>query len=542
MSAPLAPLAFLRSLATFDGWSADPALSRALEDLARRSEVWAFAEGDLVCFPDEASVAPTWVAEGCLVAAADPEEQERRYIGVREALESEGGVWVRGQTSGRFVTVPEDLWGAWLRAWPKAAAALGEPVPPPLPRALRLSPLLLEPGERPLHLFRKAPLFLFLRAALPLVFFLLFLAFGLVLQFGLAAPVPTLALWFLPGLGMAVTAFLVGLVAWEWRSSVLAVTDRSVIVRQIDVWAHRSDFEKLRLERIREAVFSRQGLTEALLRLVTLEIEGDSPKGRLLFRGLSRDSRFLTAMEALRARRQTAGPGRKEIRRVLAGRAGGAKAPRLEVPAATPVGDSPSPRTLSWRTEKEGGVWFRRHPWFALRRSLPWAGWTVLVAGLGGLAAALWPVNLGPVAALTALAALVPLGRIGWEIWDWSDDRLSIQGDRVVLVHRRPLWLGEIRQEGSLADVQQVGVRKHSLAALVLDFGSVWISLGASEPLLFEDASHPEWVQSEIFHRRSQWAKEREQEAARTRLNEVGEILETWDEARRAGYFMKETP
>ena len=141
----------------------------------------------------------------------------------------------------------------------------------------------------------------------------------------------------------------------------------------------------------------------------------------------------------------------------------------------------------------------------------------------------------------TLLVSLLPLGRLIWEIWDWADDRLSLQGDKIVMVHRRPLWLGEVRQEGNLDRVEQVGVKKNNLAALVLDFGTVTVSLGAADPLIFEDASHPEWVQNEIFHRRTVQAQDRERRSAQTRLDEVSEILDTWDEARKAGYFSTES-
>ena len=532
------PLPFLRSLETFQTGDRKTELESALDDLALRAEVWSFVEGDFVRFPDEAPRGPTWVAEGCL---AVEDGGPPRYVGVREALEVPAGVWVKGQTAGRLVVVPEAGWRAWLHRWPAAARWVGQSVPPPLPRSLLRSPLVLEPGETPVHLFRKSPWFLLLRAALPSAFFLLFLGFGLVVQLGLGTPAPLWVLWLLPGLGMLITAGLVMLVAWEWRASVLAVTDRSVIVRQVDVWAHRSDFEKLALERLREAVFSRTGWVDSLWGLVTLELEGDSPQGRLLFRGLSRDSRFLTAMEALRAKRVASAPGRRAIRQALADRAGGAKAPRLEIPAARTSEPGPRVRRWSWRVEKKGGVWFRRHPWFVVRRSLPWAGWTALVVFVAGVAAGMWPQGLWVSLGVGGLFALVPLGRIAWEVWDWADDRLSLQGDRIVLVHRRPLWLGEVRQEGGLDQVQQVGVRKESLPALVFDFGTVTVSLGAADPLVFEAASHPEWVQNEIFHRRTLMTQDRERQAARTRLDEVSEILDTWEEARKAGYF-KEIP
>lgn len=534
MADPLDPRVFLKTLVPFSGWGPESGWDQALTALAERCEVWSFQEGDLVRFPDEASPGPTWVAEGCLVVL---DAEAPRYVGVRERLEAPPGLWIRGQTAGRFVVVPEASWAGWLRAFPDAAEALGAEVPPPLPRGLVRSPLVLEPGEVPVHVFRKAPLFLFLRAALPSSFFLLFLLFGLVLQLGLQPSVPAAVLWLLPGLGMAVTAALVALVAWEWWVSVLAVTDRSVILRQIDVWAHRSDFEKLALERIREAMFRRTGWFDALLGLVSLELEGDSPKGRLIFRGLARDSRFLSAMEGLRVKRAAAAPGRRVIRQALAGRAGGARAPVLEKAAAKTDLRGPRVTRLSWRVEKDGVLWFRRHPWVIFRRSLPWLGWTALTAFLGLTAAAFWPAGGWTILGITSLAALIPLGRIGWEVWDWADDRLSLQGEKIILVHRRPLGLGEIRQEGSLDQIQQVGVRKETLTALVLDFGVVTISLGAGPPLEFTDASHPEWVQNEIFHRRTLLAQNRERQAARDRLDEVSEILDTWDEARKAGYF-----
>lgn len=529
------PLPFFRSLETFAPWSESRSLAPALIDLARRAEVWTFVEGDFVRFPDEGPAGPTWVAEGCL---AVQDGAVTRYVGVRETLEAPPGVWVRGQTAGRLVIVPENLWHPWLRRYPEAAERLGVPVPLALPRGFRHSPLVLEPGETPRHLFRKSPVFWGLRASLPGLFFLLFLGFGILLQLRFGTTVAAGALWFLPGLGMAVSGALVGLVSWEWSTSVLAITDRSILVRQVDLWSHRSDFEKLALDRIREIVYSRQGWLEGLLGLVNAEIEADSPQGRIRFPGLGRSSEFLKATESLRHAPNPGGINRRAIRRALASRAGGARTPSLERPAdhrATPV-----TRRLSWRVEKNGGIWFRRHPWFVWRRSLPWLGWTALVVFLGVFAWATWPAGGLEIAGVTAAVALGPLGRIGWEIWDWADDRLSIQQDRILLVHRRPLGLGEVRQEGTLDQVQQVGVRKATLAGLLFDFGTVTVSLGASDPLVFEDASHPEWVQNEIFHRRTLVYQDRERQEAQARLDEMGEVLETWDEAQKVGYFRKE--
>jgi hypothetical protein len=396
----------------------------------------------------------------------------------------------------------------------------------------------LEPDEIPLHRFRKASPFLLLRATVPALFFLLFVAFGLLLfeRFGMVAP--WWALWLLPGSGMAVTAALIGLVAWEWSASTLVVTNRSLIVRQIDLWAHRSDFQKIALERIREAIFSKQGWIDSVLGLVTVEIEGDSPQGRLLFGGLARQTSFLEAMFSVKSHVGEA-MSRPVIRQALADRAGGARVPRLESPAQPRKPKGIQARKLSWRVEKDHQIWFRRHPWFLWKRGLPWLGWIALILFLGLVAAGFWPQGGWPITGVVVLAAVFPAARILWETADWAYDRLSIQGDKIMMVHRRPLWFGEIRQEGNLEQVEQVGVQKASLSALLFDFGTITISLGAGDPFLFEQAHHPEWVQNEIFHRRTLLRQNKESQAAKNRLDEVSEILDTWDEARRAGYFFK---
>ena len=535
MSAPLEPTAFLHSLSPFSEWEE---AELGISDLGARAEVWAFSEGDFIQFPDEAAEGAVWVAEGCLEVHREGEGPV--FLGVRERLHAPRGTLVKGKTSGRFVKIPQEAWLSWLRRWPRAAQRLQEDLPAALPRSLTKSPLVLEPGESPRFLFRKSSAFLFLRAATPTAFFLVFVAFGMILQLRFGELVPWWTLWLLPGSGVAVTAFLIALVSWEWSASVLAVTDRSLIFRQIDLWSHRSDFEKMALERVREAIYVKRGWLDAVLHLVTLEVEGDSPRGRLIFRGLSQNSAFLTAMSSLRVQHSPTTLAKTAIRQALAERAGGARVPRLER-AAQFAESRKSPVRWSWRTEKTDGIWFRRHPWLAVKHTLPWVGWILLAGFLGVVATGFWPQGWPQIAGVVLLAALFPLGRIVWEIADWADDRLSIQGEKIVMVHRRPFGLGEIRQEGDLDRVEQVGVRKNGLAALLGDFGTVTVSLGASEPLIFEYAHHPEWVQTEIFHCRSLLARSRDTQAAQSRLAEVSEILDTWDQARQAGYF-SETP
>ncbi|MEI8095947.1 MAG: hypothetical protein WCG80_17185 [Spirochaetales bacterium] len=495
----------------------------ALTELALGCQLWSFRAGDVIAFPDEKPEGTLIVAEGCLVLQTRTGGDV--YLGVREELDPAlPGLW-RGQTDGQYVVLPDATWQHWLRIHPAAAQAWGVQPGLELPSSLARTPLLLAAGEGVQHVFRRSPLFWLKRVLLPGALFVILAVFCALIPFPLAI---------FPLAGALMAGFLVLLFTWEWRVSTLALTDRAVLLRQVDAWERRSDFEKLSLDTLKEATYRKQGLVDSLFGLVAVELEGDSPKGKLVFEGLRADAGFAEAVNTLKVQRSRQKPTRRAIRAALASRSGGAREPVLLLRPAEKR--ESTGRRLSWRKEKNGLVTFRRHPWHLGRKLLPWLGWTALVVALVGFAAAL-AGSAAPAVLLAGALTLLPLSRAVYEFADWSNDNLVLQGDKVVCVHRKPMWGGEIRQEGFLADVQQIGVRKESLFALLLDFGTLTVSFGGSSPLVFENASHPEWVQNEIFARRGQVQADQERTEAASRLDQMTEILDAWEEAKEAGYF-----
>ena len=503
--------AFLRSLERFRTLAADNR-DATLTDLAAEATVWRFKTGDVVAFPDERPDVWLLVAEGCLVLRNSGVPD--RFLGVNEQLDPhDEGLWV-GQSDGLYVTLPTVAVERWL----------GRETGVNLPRSLG-SPVLLEPGEQLRHLFRKSPWFLLRRTLLPGGMALALTGAAFLLPFPLAV---------FPAAGALLGGLLVALFWWEWSVSILAMTDRSILVRQVDAWARRSDFQKLAVEKLKLAATIKQGLLDTLFRLVAVELEGDSPKGKLVFSGLDAGSSFLAAMDDLKQKRAAAPASRATIRRVLAQKKGGVREPAvlLEPHRVVPAASRPG-----WRREHEGVVSFRRHPWHLLGKILPWAGWTALVVSAGLWAGGLNPSLAAGALAVSLAAATFPGFRILYEVLDWTNDRLVLQDNRVICLHRQPFWGGEKRQEAELTSVEQVGVRQETLASLLLDFGEISVVLGAGEPLRFENAAHPEWVQSEIFAFRSRAHASAQTRATESRLNEVSEILDVWEQAKKAGYF-----
>jgi hypothetical protein len=485
-----------------------------LRSLAAVSELWSFEAGDIVAFPDERPNGDLVVMEGCLVLLS--KGTPNVFLGVRERLDpSLEGLW-KGQTAGRYLVIPDAHWRSWLRSRPEFASSLGLEPGLEVPRLLHKQALRLQEGEVLRHIFRRSPWFLARRIALPATLGSILAVFCMLIPFPLAI---------FPLAGTLTAVALVALFLWEWRVSVMAVTDRAVLVRQVDAWQRRADFEKLALDRLKVAVFSKQGVLDRLFGLVAVELEGDSPKGRLIFAGLRADTAFLEATADLKAKRAKSRPDRRAIRGSLASRGTGAHQPQLLW--------GPKPEVPTG----EGALSFRRHPYRLLLRLLPWAGWLGLVVAVASLGSALAGSTAALIWSLASVMALVPLGRLAYEVADWSDDKLLLEGDKVICLHRKPLWGGEIRQEGQLSEVQQVGVRKDTLAGLLFDFGTVTVSLGSSSALEFEYAAHPDGVQAEVFERRARLLADLDREEALARLDQMSEVLDTWEEAKKAGYF-----
>ncbi len=445
---------------------------RQLKALAERCEVWSFREGDLIRFADEEPDGRLWVGEGCLAAARS--EEPPRYIGVREEADVGLGYWLRGQTAGWYVKLPE-----------------------------RLAP------AEPDTVFRQSPMLPILRSVVPVFFAALFAVLGGVLM-ALGTSVPLWALWLLPGAGMAASSGWTALIIHEWWRSFVILRGRRLELSWLDVGAREAWVETLSADRIREAVVSRQGFW-GFWGLVTLEIETDVPGGpgaRFRFSGLPSHTGVGEALAALPKPQPPA-----HVQQAWAAKAG-----RAPVLVAAPL---PPPELR-----------FRRHWWFLLGKLLPWLGWTALaafVASWAGLWAALWAVG--------AVLVVLPLAGAVWEIWDWSNDTFRVTDTQVLTVKRRPLWLGEVRQEAPLELVEQLGVLRTGLAALVLDFATVTVRLGPADPIEFSGLARPEAVRQAVLERRGQFHAERERQAASSRFNEVADIIETWDKAQRSGYL-----
>lgn len=531
---------------------------KALGALASVVQEFRFEAGDVVYFSQDEPEGALFVLEGCL-------EETVSDLGV---LVGPGEFWqkerlwsnppfqtlLKGKTAGRYFLFARTLFVEWVKRYadqiPILAASSGPDETPwdslaleslrvEPPRSIRRFPLLLEKDEYLKHRFSRSRLFTGFRMALPAFFFFQALAYGLVFQFRFSDQIPAFFLWILPVITLTVSGFFWILLWVEKGASCVLITNKSLILRQLHIWDRKSEFQKIPLDKIQEAVTVKRGIVDHLLRLATLEVDSDSAQGKIVFSGLAGDGRFLKALDAARSEVTTQRKvSKQKIRASLEAHFGTGRKP--ERISEDPVPPKKKRKLFSWRTDHDGRIRFRRHPWVLWRKTLRWWGLFLLALFLGATAWAVWGDSGRPVFLICLLVALVPGGHFFWAWLDWINDSLFLEGDKIVSLHKKPLWGQEVRQEGALMQIQQIGIRKESFTAIALDYGDLVVHLGGGDPLVFERAAHPEWVQAEIFRRRQELVDLRQRREAEARVDEVSDVLKAFEQAKDQGYFNPE--
>ena len=175
------------------------------------------------------------------------------------------------------------------------------------------------------------------------------------------------------------------------------------------------------------------------------------------------------------------------------------------------------PRLEQIETDNTTITW-RKHYWVLFRAvSLPFVG--LLLTSYACLASVVGWIPFGAVAGplTTALLLGLTLACAVWYLWrydGWRRDIYQVTETRVVDVTSSPFGLsGELRNEGSLEDIQNITYNIPGFFSRLLNMGSVIIeTAGTGQTFNFKQVFNPSMVQQEIFNRMVHvQQKEREQ-------------------------------
>lgn len=115
-----------------------------------------------------------------------------------------------------------------------------------------------------------------------------------------------------------------------------------------------------------------------------------------------------------------------------------------------------------------------------------------------------------------------------WLDWDWRNDIYVISDDTITLVHKRPLFLQNLRDQILVERIDNVESVTTGFFAAMFKYGDVRMSLiGADEHKLFHMVANPQEIQQEISRRQHNKAQRRARYDAMQQRQILGEYLGT---------------
>jgi uncharacterized membrane protein YdbT with pleckstrin-like domain len=173
------------------------------------------------------------------------------------------------------------------------------------------------------------------------------------------------------------------------------------------------------------------------------------------------------------------------------------------------------------RYELNGVINYRKHVFILIRNSWwLWLGFVILLVSFFARM-----VNLISNPSLTILGILlfINLAGLAYAFADWANDRFQITDNQVIDLDKKPFGR-ETKRSALLENILSLDYRRENIIQRLFDFGTVAINVGDIQ-LDFEYVSQPISVQNEIFERYNFVIRQKEDEQARQRRDDMVEFL-----------------
>lgn len=331
----------------------------------------------------------------------------------------------------------------------------------------------------------------------------------------------------LPGLGL-VYFYL------EWRNDSVIVTDQRIIRITRAILALHRQVTQVGMDSIHEINFDIPAYDPfaRLFRYGTVIVKTAGAQGNLELPLLPNPERFQKLImedrqyfENRQAQRHQK-LVRAEMQRWLAG-----ESTEDDLAAAADGPPRPLPGSNGYLSTKvvmsNGDIVYRKHiSVWAQHTALP-----VLTILIGFAALVLTFTLISPdMRIVTFPASMVALlaGCLTyyWLDWDWRNDVYIISDDTITLVHKRPFFLQNLRDQILVERIDNVESESTGLFAALMKYGNVSMSLvGADEPKRFVKVPHPQAIQQEISRRQHRKAQRRARYDAMQQQQMLGEYL-----------------
>ncbi|MBL8163096.1 MAG: cyclic nucleotide-binding domain-containing protein [Anaerolineae bacterium] len=365
-----------------------------------------------------------------------------------------------------------------------------------------------------------------------------------------------IALWVLTALlGRSAPAFpwllvalpgTLALAAWvayayiEWANDVAIITDRRLINIHVQILAFRRSVNEIPLDSIHEITTELPPLRDFVGRMlgygtVVIKTSGEAdtvrleeiPRPQIVQETVFNRRRLYQEQQQNEQRSAARSAIRGEINKFL-GEDGTQQnqdsGPQSSAPRRTDGG------LFALRyTNEDGETVYRKHHfvWFT----------HVTLPGILIMASVIL-LLLGVIGALIPLL-LMTIGAIWFYLadWDWRNDLYIIGDKTITLIHRRPLWLQDQKDQVLLSQVDNVLANTQGLLNSLLKIGQVRVLLTGADnnPKVFNWVYEPQKIQEEISRRQERAEQTRKQAEAEQYRQSIVEYLSVYHETLQGG-------
>ena len=321
----------------------------------------------------------------------------------------------------------------------------------------------------------------------------------------------------------------------EWRNDAVIVTDQRIIHISRAILTMRRQITEINLESVHEINFEipPSNPFARLFSYGTVIIKTAGAQGNLELDLIPKPKQFqqLVLEERQHYESRQAEQRHELLRAELQGWMAGETADHGHQPD-TAQPPQPKPGTNSYLSARiemtNGDIVYRKH-------LSVWAQHTIIPMALMVFSLILLLLTFTLVSenmrVLTFPLGLVTLliGGVAyyWVDWDWRNDYYVISDDTITLVHQRPLFLQNLRDQILLERIDNVESASNGFWAAMMKYGDVRMSLvGADEHKMFHRVPNPQEIQQEISRRRHNIARRRSRDEAWQQRQILGEYLD----------------
>lgn len=323
----------------------------------------------------------------------------------------------------------------------------------------------------------------------------------------------------------------------EWRNDSVIVTDQRIIRINRTILSMFRQVTQIGLESVHEINFDIPSYDPfaRLFRYGTVIVKTAGAQGNLELdlmpkpeqfqKLIIEDRQYFENRQAQRHQKLV----RAELQRWMAGETAAEDLEKASVSAdGSPKPLPGSNGYLSTRIEMSNGdIVYRKHvSVWAQHTALPIA---IILVSLAALLVTFTLVSPDlrivtfPVSMIALLAGCLTYY---WLDWDWRNDVYIIADDTITLVHKRPFFLQNLRDQILVERIDNVESVSSGLFPALLKYGDVRMSLvGADQPKLFHKVPNPQAIQQEISRRQHNKSQRRAHYDAMQQRHILGEYL-----------------